>query len=73
MSAFNKEPKPFTELSEVEPETKKGRDVVDMDTIELKEEDLNDMAKVDTETVFIDNVFKQHDQNGLIDDEAHVV
>ncbi|KAF8800996.1 plasma membrane H+-transporting ATPase [Phlegmacium glaucopus] len=87
MSAFNKESNTSAESSEVKPETKKReykdfgheqpeagpstRAVVDMDTIELKAEDLYDKAKVDLETVFIDDVFKQHDQNGLTDDEAH--
>jgi H+-transporting ATPase len=46
---------------------------VDMDTIELKAEDLYDKEKVDLETIVIDDVFKllQCDENGLNPDEAH--
>ncbi|KAF8905185.1 plasma membrane ATPase [Gymnopilus junonius] len=46
--------------------------LVDMDTIELKAEDLYDKEKVDLETIVIDDVFKllQCDENGLTTDEA---
>ncbi|KAJ3496170.1 hypothetical protein NLJ89_g10522 [Agrocybe chaxingu] len=46
--------------------------LVDMDTIELKAEDLYDKEKVDLETIVIDDVFKllQCDENGLPLDEA---
>jgi len=46
--------------------------LVDMDTIELKAEDLYDKEKVDLETIFIDDVFKllQCDENGLDLEEA---
>ncbi|PPQ97634.1 hypothetical protein CVT26_002541 [Gymnopilus dilepis] len=46
--------------------------LVDMDTIELKAEDLYDKEKVDLETIVIDDVFKllQCDENGLSSDEA---
>ncbi|KAJ7599365.1 hypothetical protein C8J56DRAFT_1020815 [Mycena floridula] len=45
---------------------------VDMDTIELKAEDLYDKEKVDLETIVIDDVFKllQCDDNGLSQEEA---
>lgn len=45
---------------------------VDMDTIELKAEDLYDKEKVDLETIVIEDVFKllQCDENGLSEDEA---
>ncbi|KDR79899.1 hypothetical protein GALMADRAFT_242014 [Galerina marginata CBS 339.88] len=46
--------------------------LVDMDTIELKAEDLYDKEKVDLETIVIDDVFKllQCDENGLSNEEA---
>ncbi|KAF9051648.1 plasma membrane H+-transporting ATPase [Panaeolus papilionaceus] len=46
--------------------------LVDMDTIELKAEDLYDKEKVDLETIVIDDVFKllQCDDNGLTLEEA---
>ncbi|PPR06522.1 hypothetical protein CVT24_001441 [Panaeolus cyanescens] len=46
--------------------------LVDMDTIELKAEDLYDKEKVDLETIVIDDVFKllQCDDNGLTQEEA---
>ncbi|KAF9530294.1 hypothetical protein CPB83DRAFT_905548 [Crepidotus variabilis] len=45
---------------------------VDMNTIELKAEDLYDKEKVDLETIVIDDVFKllQCDDNGLTNEEA---
>ncbi|KAH9478259.1 ATPase 6, plasma membrane-type [Psilocybe cubensis] len=48
------------------------RALVDMDTIELKAEDLYDKEKVDLETIVIDDVFKllQCDENGLSEEEA---
>ncbi|KAF8155698.1 hypothetical protein B0H34DRAFT_659149 [Crassisporium funariophilum] len=46
--------------------------LVDMDTIELRAEDLYDKEKVDLETVVIDDVFKllQCDENGLTAEES---
>ncbi|KJA25589.1 hypothetical protein HYPSUDRAFT_64762 [Hypholoma sublateritium FD-334 SS-4] len=46
--------------------------LVDMDTIELKAEDLYDKEKVDLETIVIDDVFKllQCDDSGLSQEEA---
>ncbi|KAF9478977.1 plasma membrane ATPase [Pholiota conissans] len=88
MSNVEKEPGPkgsSPAQSTVEPEKKKreykefthdeegpSKALVDMDTIELKAEDLYDKEKVDLETIVIDDVFKllQCDENGLSSEEA---
>ncbi|KAF8196039.1 plasma membrane H+-transporting ATPase [Pholiota molesta] len=76
---------PAQSTENVEPEKKKreykefthdkegpSKALVDMDTIELKAEDLYDKEKVDLETIVIDDVFKllQCDENGLTAEEC---